>query len=474
MAYTPNPTWVDDVSTLTAAKVQKFDDALVSQDNRITTVESGKANVSHTHGVTDLTATGTRSSTTFLRGDNTWAVPAGGGGGGSTAIGPTIIASAPPSGSGLTAVVGDNSTNETARVQAALDYLSTTYNGGVLDLRMPGHTIKFLSGITIPDKVTLLGDENTVLNFSGIGLSATAVTVNDNDFTPMVNVCMYGPSGDPRDTPNATTDTSIGISVTGVRLRFYGVQVGNFGFGVDLAHDNTFTVSWTGGHITQCRYGIYADSTARAVVENGERFVFADMTLYNCVKGFRITGNNVSFFFTNCAIDFHLLNFGEMEDAYVYFDGTHIETGNTQIASLFRVDKNAHPFFTGCRILMGAGDPNITTALFDTTLAPWDLGFGGARFSNCTLFYVNPSGNGDEQQSEHMVVFPSGATTMTLHTAYPLRWIPVDVSFVSSDFRSLSANNTIRAGWSDASTGNITLTASASAAFDRFVKINFG
>jgi hypothetical protein len=32
---------------------------------------------------TDLTATGTKDSTTFLRGDNTWAVPAGGGGGSS-------------------------------------------------------------------------------------------------------------------------------------------------------------------------------------------------------------------------------------------------------------------------------------------------------------------------------------------------------------------------------------------------------
>lgn len=36
----------------------------------------------HTHPVTDLTATGTRDATTFLRGDNTWAVPSGGGGGG--------------------------------------------------------------------------------------------------------------------------------------------------------------------------------------------------------------------------------------------------------------------------------------------------------------------------------------------------------------------------------------------------------
>lgn len=38
------------------------------------------AAAAHQHGVADLTATGTKDTTTFLRGDNTWAAPAGGGG----------------------------------------------------------------------------------------------------------------------------------------------------------------------------------------------------------------------------------------------------------------------------------------------------------------------------------------------------------------------------------------------------------
>ena len=42
------------------------------------TALSGKASTSHTHAITDLTATGTKSSTTFLRGDNTWAIPGSG------------------------------------------------------------------------------------------------------------------------------------------------------------------------------------------------------------------------------------------------------------------------------------------------------------------------------------------------------------------------------------------------------------
>lgn len=41
-----------------------------------TRLSDSRAPTAHTHGVTDLTATGTRDSTTVLYGDNTWKVPA--------------------------------------------------------------------------------------------------------------------------------------------------------------------------------------------------------------------------------------------------------------------------------------------------------------------------------------------------------------------------------------------------------------
>ena len=73
-----------------------------SDNNAVNTLYSGLVtNATHTGDVTGSTsltisagavdiamhsATGTASSTTFLRGDNTWAVPAGGGGGSAPAI----------------------------------------------------------------------------------------------------------------------------------------------------------------------------------------------------------------------------------------------------------------------------------------------------------------------------------------------------------------------------------------------------
>ncbi len=54
--------------------------------NNIEGLPSTFTPTSHTHGVTDLTATGTKDGTKFLRDDNTWQLPAGGGGGGWTSI----------------------------------------------------------------------------------------------------------------------------------------------------------------------------------------------------------------------------------------------------------------------------------------------------------------------------------------------------------------------------------------------------
>ena len=66
----------------TAATANSADATLLARANHTgTQLKSTISDFAHTHvATTDLTATGTKDSTTYLRGDNTWATPAGGGG----------------------------------------------------------------------------------------------------------------------------------------------------------------------------------------------------------------------------------------------------------------------------------------------------------------------------------------------------------------------------------------------------------
>lgn len=118
---------------------------------------AGKAATSHTHGVTDLTATGTASATTYLRGDNTWNTPAGGGGG-EDVTGYDVATSYLMRGtvnaalySGVTKGTGLSSAARIANLtnlQAALNYAAT--NRKFFELEPGDYEIEGTAGLVIP------------------------------------------------------------------------------------------------------------------------------------------------------------------------------------------------------------------------------------------------------------------------------------------------------------------------------------
>lgn len=412
-----------------------------------------------------LASSGTASSSTFLRGDHTWATPAGGGGAGWPN---TIDAFNPPTGSGLTALAGDGSTDDSTNLQAHLNYANTTWGGGRVVVSKPGATVKCTTGLTVPSTVQLVSDRKTLLSFPSLTGTQAAITVSGNAYAPLAGVWAEG--------PNSSADianTTVGVDVNaGTRLQLKDLTLKHFGRGVHVAHSDTYIITVSDSLISSNGTGIYADNTAESASNAGENISLVGCVIDNSALGYKATGNGVSMFFTNCSIDF-CATFGIISDAWVTHTGCHLETGGDGVgAYLFHVDKNSHVKFGDCHILMGARTGGLY-AIFDVTEAPWNYGYGRAQFANTSAFFVDPAAAGQNRFSEDLMVLPNGSTTLTFYTPYPLRWLMMDVGFVASDGVLVPNSDTIKVTSMNTATGQVTLTASASYAGDRFVRVRY-
>jgi hypothetical protein len=130
-----------------------------------------RANHTGTQAVSTLSATGTPSSSTYLRGDGVWATPAGGGGSSTGVL--TLINVKLDFGA-----TGNGSTNDTTAINNAIAACSTA-GGGIV--YFPPGTYMTDGGHSIPARVNILGCEPSpqywVYNGSASPTSACALKI---------------------------------------------------------------------------------------------------------------------------------------------------------------------------------------------------------------------------------------------------------------------------------------------------------
>lgn len=347
----------------------------------------------------------------------------------------TIYSAAPPAETGLSPLPASATVDATAIVQAHLDYVAATWGGGQVVVTKSGtpRTIKFLTGLTIPARVQLVSDESTIFDFTEMSTSGHAITVEDEEFTPMVGVWIAGPEDD-----GSVSGTSIGVHITGIRLRFYNCHVQWFGRGWDMAHDETWLVSVIGGSTHNCGTCVYVDNVAASADNAGEGMVLDHHTLFNAGRGFIATGNGVDFKMTNCSIDF-CEEFGYISDAWVYLTACHLESqGGISGTYLFDVRGNSKVQFANVDVIMGEGTTGDLNYLFNHSEGPSNYGNGRASFTNTKIFCKSPAGADVTQWSEHMFEWPNdGSTTVVdMFTPFPLFWCPVSAHEVAQTFRN--------------------------------------
>jgi len=168
----------------------------------------------------DLSATGTADNTTFLRGDNTWAVPSGGGGGVTSIIAGTGI--------GVDQSTGDVTITNTGSATGAYATLTRTFSGNELVNAFNGTAGDEILLVTVPagyqgilsGDVVLYVDYSTgTTNYAGSNLSLRVNSITGANYvalstTPFTNSSFFLQLTNGQTDVNQNIGNNLGENIT--------------------------------------------------------------------------------------------------------------------------------------------------------------------------------------------------------------------------------------------------------------------
>jgi len=359
----------------------------------------------------------------------------------------------PPDASGLSAVVADGSTNDRAAIQAAIDYVDTTWGSGYV-IGPAGSTMKCNSGITLPTngKVQL---RDCILDCTSMTGSGFAITVNDTDFAPLYNVKLTGP---------AKNSTVKGLSVSGTGQRFERVEIRYFGVDLDMTFNDTYINTFV-----QCALGesdlVVRQDLATGITNSGEKTVFRDCAFFNSGKIFHVTNNNGGLFVDGCSLDYSA-EMGYLSTTHAWFTNCHVES--TFVATpngwLFEPAFEARVNFTACNFIMGSTGGEGLRYIIRPNTGPSVNGKGRVLWSNCAAYFVDTSSTGQQRFSDELVWIDPSTSAKTFESPFVSNWGPISAEpgRYQGDTQA-QATITVSTGFSSgAQNGQVTVTAPAS------------
>lgn len=372
----------------------------------------------------------------------------------------TIYLTDPPSESGLSAVLA-NGTNERTKVQAALDYVDSTWGYGTV-VGPVGSTVKIDTGITVPTKVQL---RDAIFDPSGMTGTGAAITVNDSDFAPLYNVKMTGPG---------KTSGITGVSVSGTGQRFERLELRNFVRNVDLAHSDTYINTFVGCAIGDAGTCVYQDLSAAGSTNAGERTIFRDCAFFNSDKCLQITNNQGGVFFDGCSMDY-CTTMGYISTSHVFFTNTHIESNFVTTGSgyLFEPANDARLSFTACNFIMGSTGGEGLRYILRPNTGPATNGSGRVQWSDCMAYFVDTAHNGKQRFSDELVWINGGTSSTTFETPFVSNWgvISAEPGRYQGDTQA-QATITVSTGFSaGAQNGQVTVTSPSTVTGGTFLPV---
>lgn len=393
----------------------------------------------------------------------------------------SINAAAPSAESGLTAISANASTDDSARLQAALNYIKTTYGAGTLVLP-PGRTSNVNAPINLPTGVRIKGDKTARWDFWFSPDGITCLTVNDTDCTPINGLSITGKQFD-TNTPNANTTTSTGLRITGSGMNFNDLSVRGFNTGVDLTADNTYIINFHQSSFIGNKVGLNVDlanlwsGRAKETSNSGERITLTDCVIANGDWAWWASGNGVDLHLVNTSTDF-CNAYGRINGAHLFAVSSHFEGqyNGTGSGKSWAFDATANPRlnFVGCNFVLGG---SAWTHVVNPANGPFNYGAGFVKFSACDLYSTRTANAAAANavhlgSSEAMVPVTTGAITVVVSSPCVNKFGRAKVEVVAADGNP-QANVTARITGMNTTDGTLTVTLSGTAPAGTFLEVSF-